>query len=292
MPGSPAESLAHSHTSEAQAHGEGEAQAHGEAKAQAHGEAKARDRGEGEAQSHGKAVKLQKLMAEAGYGARRKCEQMIREGRVAVNGRRAKLGERALRGRDRVTVNGQPLRQPEPLTYLALHKPSGVLSSARSQGGHPTVLELVGSEVRLQPVGRLDLESEGLVLLTNDGELTHRLTHPRFGHEKEYRVQLDRLPDHEQLRRWRDGVRLPTGVYSGPSQVDVEPGRKQPWMRVILRQGKKRQIRETVRVLGLKVVRLIRIRIASLRLGELESGEWRVLRKSEIIELQSVSEAK
>lgn len=238
----------------------------------------------------GRSIKLQKLMAASGYGARRKCEQMIREGRVWVNGKRAKLGARALPGRDQIQVDGEPLRSAEPLTYIALHKPPGVLSSSCSQGGWPTVLELVPAAVRLQPVGRLDLESEGLVLLTNDGALTHRLTHPRFGHEKEYRVLLDRIPDHDQLRSWRQGVQLPSGDHSGPSEVDLDRETSDPWVRVVLRQGKKRQIRETAAVLGLEVVRLIRTRIAGLRLGELGPGDWRVIGKSEIIELQSATE--
>lgn len=235
--------------------------------------------------------KLQKLMASAGYGARRKCEQMIREGRVSVNGTRAKLGARAVPGRDQITVDGKPLRPSEPLTYIALHKPSGVLSSSRSQGGWPTVLDLVPNQVRLQAVGRLDLESEGLMLLTNDGELTYRLTHPRFGHEKEYRVLLDRVPDQDQLRQWREGVELPSGQPSGPARVELERQSGKPWVRVVLRQGRKRQIRETAERLELRVQRLIRVRIAGLQLGELAPGEWRVLSKSEIIELQSATEA-
>lgn len=236
-------------------------------------------------------AKLQKLMAAAGYGARRKCEQMIREGRVSVNGARASLGDRAILGRDQITVDGDPLRSADPLTHIALHKPRGVLSTSRSQGGWPTVLDLVASEVRLQPVGRLDLDSEGLMLLTNDGELTYRLTHPRFGHEKEYRVLLDRHPDQDQLRQWRSGVRLPSGHRSGPAELDPMRGKSGAWIRVVLRQGRKRQLRETAELLGLKVERLIRIRIASLALGDLQPGSWRVLEKSEIIELQSAIEA-
>ncbi len=229
-------------------------------------------------------------MAAAGYGARRKCEQMIREGRVTVNGQPAKLGDRAVLDRDQIAVDGELIRSVEPLTYIALHKPPGVLSSARSQGGWPTVLDLIPAEVKLQPVGRLDLDSEGLMLLTNDGHLTHRLTHPRFGHEKEYRVLLDRFPDQDQLRRWREGLVLPGGQPSGPAVVEIETGGHETWLRIILRQGKKRQLRESARVLGLKVERLIRIRIASLKLGDLAPGNWRNLEKSEIIELQSASE--
>src|SRR4030066_180371 len=110
-----------------------------------------------------------------------------------------------------------------PVPYIALHKPPGVLSSSQSQGGHPTVIELVGSERRLYPVGRLDLESEGLMLPTNDGELAYRLTHPRFEHEKEYRVRLDRRPTPDELRRWREGMALADGPLALPCRVDLEP---------------------------------------------------------------------
>jgi 23S rRNA pseudouridine2605 synthase len=224
------------------------------------------------------APKLQKAMAQAGYGSRRTCERMIREGRVRVNGERAKLGMRTNPSMDEIVVDGKPMRNPDPLVYVLLHKPAGVLSSLTSQGGWPTVIDLVEIETRVYPVDRLDLESEGLILLTNDGELTHALTHPSYAHEKEYRVLLDRIPSEDQLQSWREGVTIADRVRTSPAKVWVEDR----WLGVILRQGMKRQIRETARTLGLSVERLIRVRMANLLLDDLEPGAWRPLTNQEI----------
>jgi 23S rRNA pseudouridine2605 synthase len=153
------------------------------------------------------------------------------------------------------------------------------------------VIELVESPVRLYPVGRLDLDSEGLVLLTNDGELANRLTHPSWGHEKEYRVLLDQVPSDDQLRLWSEGVDLPDARRTGPAQawMEADPG-EGPWLRVVLTQGMKRQIRETAGALGLKVRRLIRVRMGTLRLGDLSPGTWRDLSDREMILLRSAIE--
>ena len=231
------------------------------------------------------APKLQKAMAQAGYGSRRTCERMIREGRVRVNGERAKLGMRTDPSLDEIVVDGKPMRNPDPLVYVLLHKPAGVLSSLTSQGGWPTVIDLVEIETRVYPVGRLDLESEGLILLTNDGELTHVLTHPSYAHEKEYRVLLDRIPSEDQLQSWREGVTIADRVRTSPAKVWVEDP-SEGWVGVVLRQGMKRQIRETVRTLGLSVQRLIRVRMANLVLDDLEPGAWRPLTNQEIEGLQ------
>ena len=232
-----------------------------------------------------RAPKLQKVLAQAGYGSRRSCERIIREGRVTINGERAELGVRADPATDQISIDGAPLASPEPLTYVMLHKPTGVLSSSISQGGWPTALGLLSVPVRVFPVGRLDLDSEGLMLFTNDGALAQALTHPSFGHEKEYRVLLDRLPDQDQLRAWRGGVTIGELGQTAPATVWIE----EPWLGVILRQGMKRQIRETARVLGLKVNRLIRIRIAELQLGDLAPGKWRYLSEAEIEALRGKS---
>jgi 23S rRNA pseudouridine2605 synthase len=220
---------------------------------------------------------------------------MIREGKVEVNGERAYLGIRADPSVDAITVNGEPLRGPDPMVYVLLHKPPKVLTSLASQGGWPTVIDLVDVDTRVYPVGRLDLESEGLILLTNDGELAHALTHPSFEHEKEYRVLLDQIPDQNQLHSWREGVTIADLGKTAPAKVWIE-GRSEPWIGVIIKQGMKRQIRETARTLGLKVERIIRVRMANLELGELSSGKWRHLTNHEIedlrLELGSPTEAR
>jgi 23S rRNA pseudouridine2605 synthase len=235
-----------------------------------------------------KAARLQKVMARAGVGSRRASENLIRDGRVTVNGRQATLGMRADPAVDEIRVDGVRLPPPDDLIVVALNKPAGVVSSLRSQDGGPTVRDLVPLPQRLFPVGRLDMRSEGLILLTNDGGLANRLAHPRYEHEKEYRVLLDRVPDAEQLQAWQQGVVLPDGRPTLPAKVWMEGGSEaSPWVRVVLRQGLKRQIRLTARTLGLKVRRLVRTRFAGVDLGDLEPGAWRKIDPRQIALLQS-----
>ncbi len=234
--------------------------------------------------------RLQKILARAGFGSRRGCEELILSGRVTVNGRIAELGQKVDPEKDDIRVDGERLRSPKPFEYYLLHKPTGVLSSDQSQGGHPTVVDLVPSKERLHPVGRLDLDSQGLILLTNDGDLTHRLTHPRYGHEKEYRVLLERPPDRKQLTAWRRGVILADGYRTRPARVWVEKRAKDSaWVRVVMREGRKRQIRETAKALGLRVRRLIRVRIGPIRLGDLPVGAWRPLTPEEVQALRGLT---
>ncbi len=231
--------------------------------------------------------RLQKVLAQAGYGSRRHCEEFITEGRVQVNGKVATLGQKADPARDKITIDGKPIAKAEALTYIAMYKPRNVISSVDDEVGRKTVRDLIPESGHLYPVGRLDWDSEGLILMTNDGELTNRLTHPRYGHQKEYRVLLARQPDPEQIATWRRGVVLPDGDKTAPADVYVE-GRsgKGAWLRVTMGEGKKRQIRETGSVLGLPVVRIVRIRIGTLKLGGLKPGDWRHLTQGEVDELK------
>jgi len=233
--------------------------------------------------------RLQKILAQAGYGSRRACEDFITAGRVRVNGKLASLGQKADPAVDRITVDGRPIVAAETLTYVALYKPRMVLSTAEGERGddRKTVRDLVEIPEHVYPVGRLDFESEGLVLMTNDGELTNKLTHPKFGHEKEYRVLLARRPDREQLEAWKRGVILEDGYKTEPVDVRFETAQgKGAWVRVIMKEGRKRQIRETCKQLGLPVVRILRIRIGTLRLGNLKPRQWRYLTTQEINELK------
>jgi pseudouridine synthase len=225
--------------------------------------------------------RVQKILAAAGYGSRRACEKLIEAGRVRVNGKVIKLGDKAEPDQDKVTLDGQ-LVIVEKHQYILLNKPRGVVSSLDPQGERKTVRDLIPLPGRLYPVGRLDLESEGLVLMTNDGELTNLLTHPRFGHEKEYEVLIDGHPKEEQLQSWRRGVVL-DGEWTSRAKVKVfQKGASGTWLRVTMREGKKHQIRRTADSLGMWVKRLRRVRMGSLRLGKLKVGEWRELGPNEV----------
>ena len=227
--------------------------------------------------------RVQKILARAGYGSRRASEELITSGRVKVNGQVAVLGSRADPNKDTITVDNQQIaREQEPI-YIALNKPTGILSEVSPEEPRQTVRDLIPVPGHMFIVGRLDMESEGLILLTNDGELANKLTHPRYGHEKEYRVLVGQRPDSKQLDAWRHGVVLEDGYRTAPALVRMETvAGKGAWLRVILREGRKRQIREMGRQTGLPVLRILRIRIGSLLLGDLKPGEWRHLKPDEV----------
>ena len=232
--------------------------------------------------------RLQKILARAGFGSRRACEELIRQGRVAVDGQTAELGQKADPGRDRITLDGKQIQLKKSYTYVALHKPRGVLSDEGDGTGRlSTVRDLVPLEGHLFPVGRLDLRSEGLILLTDDGNLANRLTHPRYEHEKEYHALVEGAPDDHALAKWSKGVFL-DGKLTAPAEVTVLRQEKdQTWLRIVLREGRKRQIRRVGAMLGHPVHRVIRVRIGSLRLGDLRPGEWRRLSNAEVRALRS-----
>lgn len=243
------------------------------------------------------AERLQKILARAGLGSRRECEKLISAGRVKVNGEVAELGSKAEVGKDIIEVDGRKLNiAAEALTYVAIYKPRFVLSHREASLSKPfaalqrrrTILDYVDLPVRLFPVGRLDLESEGLMLLTNDGELANQIAHPRYGHEKEYRVLLAVRPDEDQLEALRHGVVLEDGYRTAPAKVWVaETLGRGAWVHFVLMEGRKRQIREMCRQVGLPIVRLIRIRMGSLPLGRLKPGEWRLLSPQEVEALRA-----
>ena len=204
-----------------------------------------------------------------------------------VNGQVAILGQKADPSVDKVTLDGRSLSAPEKLTYIALYKPRNVISSVEDEVGRKTVRDLIPETGHLYPVGRLDWDSEGLVLMTNDGNLTNKLTHPRYGHQKEYKVLVARRPEAEQIETWRRGVVLEEGYKTAPANVFVESGAgKGAWLRITMGEGRKRQIREIGKALGLPVVRIVRVRIGTLRLGTLKPGDWRYLTANEIAELK------
>jgi 23S rRNA pseudouridine2605 synthase len=232
--------------------------------------------------------RLQKILARAGFGSRRAAEELIEAGRVRVNSQVAVLGSKADPTRDRITVDGRQIASSEPLTYIIIYKPRNVLSTVSAPDDRQTVRDLVPVPGHLYPVGRLDFDSEGLILLTNDGELANRLTHPRYGHEKEYRVLVAIQPDEQQLDAWRRGLVLEDGYKTQPAKVRYESASgKGAWLRVVLNEGRKRQIREMGKLTGLPVVRIIRVRLGSIQLGKLQPREWRHLTEKEVAALRS-----
>lgn len=226
--------------------------------------------------------RLQKVMARAGVASRRASEELIRQRRVTVDGKVATLGLKVDPERQDIEVDGQPLHKPKPRVYIALHKPKGILSVSKDDRGRPTVRDLVPLPGRLYPVGRLDVTSEGLILLTNDGKLTNRLTHPRYAHEKEYHALVSGEPPQEVLEKWQRGVYF-EGQRTAPAGVTyLRKEKGETWLRIVLHEGRKRQIRRVAGILGYPVQRLIRQRIGPLELGALKPGQWRHLSEQEV----------
>ena len=235
-------------------------------------------------------VRLQRLLAAAGVASRRGAEAWLRAGRVRVNGEVAVLGDSADPAVDAIELDGRPLVLPERPVFWMLHKPRGILTTTRDPEGRRTVLELLPPEAkrgRLFPVGRLDRDTEGLVLLTDDGDVAQALLHPSRGSEREYRVTArGRIPD-EALRQLARGIDLADGRTAptrvGPARYKATSDSTTFTLTMI--EGRKRQIRRMLRAVGHPVVDLVRTRLGSLRLGRLGSGEARALRPSEVREL-------
>jgi 23S rRNA pseudouridine2605 synthase len=227
--------------------------------------------------------RLQKVLAAVGLGSRRVCEELIAEGRVTVDGEVAELGRRVDPDTARVEVDGVPISVRPGLVHYLLNKPAGVVTTASDPQGRPTVLDLVPPEPRVFPVGRLDAATEGLLLLTNDGDLAHRLTHPSFGVEKEYLAEVATPPSRGELRRLREGVDLDDGR-TAPARVTLVPPRA---VRLVIHEGRNRQVRRMLDAVGHPVLRLVRTRIGPLTDRRLRPGEWRPLTSDEVRSLES-----
>ncbi len=234
------------------------------------------------------AERLQKYLARAGVASRRASEKLIQAGRVKVNGQTVtQMGVRIDPRKDKVTVNDQLIAvSNNPSIYIILNKPPAVLSTTRDDRGRKTLLDIVDLKTRLFPVGRLDYHSEGLILLTNDGALTQKLTHPSFAHEREYQVLVRGTPSKNALRRWRAGGFEVDGKPVGPMQVERLPAFGAGWLRVILTEGRKRQIREIANQLNHPAITLLRVRFGPIKLGNLKTGAWRYLTAREIAALR------
>ena len=226
--------------------------------------------------------RLQKVLARVGIGSRRVCEDLIAEGRVTVDGEVAVLGRRVDVETALIELDGAPIGVRPDLVHYLLNKPAGVVTTADDPQGRPTVVGLVPAEPRVFPVGRLDVDTEGLLLLTNDGELAHRLTHPSFGVGKEYVAELEGSPSRAALRRLREGVELDDGTTAPARAALLEPS----VVRLTVHEGRNRQVRRMCDAVGHPVVRLIRTRIGPLADRSLAPGAWRELTGNEVRSLQ------
>ncbi len=221
--------------------------------------------------------RLQKVLARAGIASRRASEEMIQAGRVTINGQIAALGDKVADS-DRIELDGIPVLRDPNLVHYLLHKPRDVVSTASDTENRQTVVDLVPSTIRVYPVGRLDADSEGLIILTNDGDLTHRLTHPSFGVPKEYLVHVEGIPQRSALRSLREGIRLEDGM-TAPAQVSMPDQRL---LKITIHEGRNRQVRRMCAAIGHPVVRLVRVRIGPITDSSLTAGSWRELTNEEV----------
>jgi 23S rRNA pseudouridine2605 synthase len=228
-------------------------------------------------------VRLNAYLARAGVGSRRSADDLIKAGRVKVNGEPGQLNT-FVEQADRVEVDGRAVA-PQALAYVLLHKPAGVVTTARDPQRRPTVVDLVGHDARVVPVGRLDADTTGALLLTNDGPLAHRLAHPRYGVEKIYDVEVEGDPSDEQLRKLREGVELDDGRTAPARAKRLGPNR----LELAIHEGRKHQVKRMCAAVGLSVVRLHRPRYADLELGDLAPGAWRELSDDEVEKLRAAT---
>lgn len=234
--------------------------------------------------------RLHKYMARCGVASRRKCEELILNGKVRVNGEIVTTpGTKIEPGIDKVEVEGRVITEPKQTIYIMLNKPPGYITSTEDAFNRPTVFELVkGVNRRLFNVGRLDLNSRGLLLLTDDGELAFRLTHPRYKVEKEYIVKINGIPTGKEIQQLREGVVLRGGYKTQQARVRVLARKNNSaTISIAISEGRKRQIKRMVSAIGYKVMDLRRIRIGEIRLGNLPEGKWRYLSEAEIKKLKA-----
>jgi 23S rRNA pseudouridine2605 synthase len=232
--------------------------------------------------------RLQKVLARTGWGSRRECEILIEDGRVKVNDEVAVLGRRVKTATDKVEVDGVTIGVAPGLVYYLLNKPVDVITTAKDTHGRQTVIEIVPLEPRVFPVGRLDAETEGLLILTNDGELGHRLTHPSFGIEKEYLAHVDCSSNgvsESALKKLRDGIELDDGITSPAEVGQLQPG----VLRIVIHEGRNRQIRRMCDAVGHPVERLVRVRVGPLIDRTLAPGKWRHLTTAEVVSLNQAT---
>lgn len=234
--------------------------------------------------------RLQKILARAGIASRRKAEQLIEQGRVSVNGEVAKLGQKAIAEQDTICVDNLPIESKQSLRYIKLNKPRGYITAVQDDRGRPVVLDLLPDiDERIYPVGRLDYDSEGVLLLTNDGDLAHKMMHPTYQIPRTYHVKVRDNPKPETLRKLQHGVTLDDGLAQA---LHVERLRPTPgghtWIEIVLTEGRNREVRRMCEAIGHPVLRLKRVKYANLHVDDLHPGESRPLTPNELLELRSM----
>ena len=226
-------------------------------------------------------IRLQKWLSQSGVASRRKAEELIQAGHVAVNGIViTELGARADTSRDKVTVKGKPCELISTKIYIALHKPEGVVTTVSDQFNRPTVMGLIPAGTPCYPVGRLDYDTSGLLILTNDGELAQRLTHPKYGAVKTYLATVKGIPSREALAAFRSGLMI-DGQLTGPCEIEITKKEPNAKLRIKLQEGRNRQVRKMCEAIGHPVINLKRVEVGPIKLGNLPRGEWRYLTSQE-----------
>lgn len=231
--------------------------------------------------------RLQKILSEIGIASRRRAEELIVEGRVTVNGKVAVLGMKADPARDHIKFDGKLIARPEPKVYLILNKPKGVVTSLRDPEGRPIVKDyLKGVKYRVFPVGRLDYDSEGLLLLTNDGDFAQAILHPSKEIPKSYLVKVKGSPGEDALKKLRAGIRLEDGITEPAKLRKIRSTENNTWLEITIHEGRKRQIRRMFEQTGHPVLKLKRTRIDGIELGDLKPGQYRYLKPEEISKIK------
>jgi len=233
-------------------------------------------------------IRLNKYLSQVGIASRREADRLITEGRVKINNQVVQvLGYKIDDQKDRIEIDGREVKKEQNLIYLMLNKPKGYLVTLKDAFGRPTVMNLLSNlKQRVFPVGRLDYDSEGLLLFTNDGELTYRLTHPRYNIKKTYLVKVKGEPDNAKLNRLGKGLFL-DGKKTAPAKVTLlESNPRRSFLRIEIHEGRKREIRRMFESIGHRVLKLVRVDFAGLKIGKLKSGTWRFLRQKEIKKLK------
>jgi 23S rRNA pseudouridine2605 synthase len=227
--------------------------------------------------------RLQKILSETGITSRRKAEDLILEGRVAVNGRIATLGMKADPSKDHVKVDGKLIIRPEPKVYIVFNKPRNVVTSLHDPEGRPTVKDFLrGMKYRVYPVGRLDYDSEGLLLLTNDGDFAHMVLHPSKKIPKTYLIKVKGVPEDIKVEKLKTGVKLEDGMTAPAKVKKIRMTENNAWLEMTIHEGRKRQIRRMLEKIGHPVLKLKRIRINGIVMGKLETGGYRYLTLEEM----------